>query len=420
MKILLHLLLLLSVCYMTGCDANEPTQAETEQIEKKQEKTIKVDEKEVFKKEEVAEMTQNILNSYYESIVSLGLEHNWTSDNPADFDLVKKEIQPYVSKKYIETKVKGSLENIYCQCDAFSVPSFDPEVRFTFDQIDNDRIEVEVLEPGSDMITMGYKSKIELLKEENKWKLNKLSSQSLKGTNLKLTKEEAGNLLSSDYQTSTFIKEFHSIEGSGQAYLFNIKSSDWEGLVAISSRDASLVFDYDSEQMEVTSVESSLSSNTQALIDAELQKREYASLEDMEIIDFHGDGFPEIVAILHTAETDTILIHEYDQDKQGWKTVYKEVSPQKVDASDTLLIFETMNLLEDDLKQQIVIGKRMGSGAFIGFMVLSEYNGQIEKVFTDWNGEYPSGEVIQDGKDLVVLSHGSEVNRFSKEHFTID
>ncbi|MHA7138115.1 hypothetical protein ACRTEV_12720 [Rossellomorea arthrocnemi] len=366
-------------------------------------------------------MTQTILSSFYDSVVSLGVEYNWNSENPADFNIVKEEIKPYVSKEFIETRIKGSLEDIYCQCDAFSVPHFDPEVRFQFEQVEDDKIEVEVLEPGSEMITMGYQSNIELIKEDNEWKLNELSSVSLEGSDLELTKEEAEKLVSSEGDTITFIKEFNSSQGSGKAFLFNLKTPEWEELIAISSKDASRVFDYDYEPETLEpSVEGSLSNEAQTLIDDEMEQLGYESVEDVEILDFHGDGFPEILAIHHTPEADTILIHEYDQDRKQWNIAYEEESPVKIDAFDTLHIFKTMNLLDDDLKQQVVIGKQMGSSAFIGFMVLSGNNGGIEKVFTQWDGDYPAGEVIQEGKDLVVLSYGNEVDRFSKAHFTLN
>ncbi|WP_374055069.1 hypothetical protein [Rossellomorea sp. FM04394] len=429
MKGALRFLLLLSLCYLTGCAAEdqahtEKTEAATEEkkqkaavIEGKVPETLREEEM-ILEKEEVAEMTKTILHLFYDSMVSLGVEYNWNSENPADFNVVKEEIQPYVTKGFLET-VKGSLGDIYCQCDAFSVPHFDPEVRFEFEQVEDNKIEIQVLDPGSEMITMGYESNIELLKEDNEWKLNKLSSRSLEGSDLKLTKEEAEKLLSSEQDTITFIEEFNSPQGAGKAYLFNLKTPEWEELVAISSKDASRVFDYDYEPEAIeSSVEGSLSNDAQTLIDHEMEQLGYGSLEDVEIIDFHGDGFPEILAIHHTPEIDTILIHEYDQGSQQWNIAYKEISQEKIDAFDTLLIFETMNLLEDDSKQQVVIGKQMGSSAFIGFIVLSEYNGGIEKVFSQWDGDYPSGEVIQEGKDLVVLSYGNEVDRFSQDSFT--
>ncbi|WP_391558887.1 hypothetical protein [Robertmurraya sp.] len=230
-----------------------------EYVEAKQE--TKVEKKDVIKtkteevkegnldKSEVQTILQTNLDSIFGKLNELGDENNWGNANIADFEIVKPEIAPLVTPEFADKTLKTLVNDYYCECDYIFKPQFNYEVQFKFEQPEENKLVISALNSANEIENMGTAWVFEMIKVED-WKMNKWSSETLDGKDVQLTKEDAEKLLKSESETPEFIEEYESKEAAGKAYLFNIKSSNNERLVAISSKDTKLVTDYAVEKKD--------------------------------------------------------------------------------------------------------------------------------------------------------------------------
>lgn len=220
----------------------------TEEVSKEvEEETV---EKEIvsLKEDEVKKIIETNLDSIYNTLLESGKENGWSPSNPVKYEDVKTELLPYITNNFADTTMKEYVEQFYCDCDASSKPELDYDVRFSFEQKNNDELTVTSLVPANELNNMGNSLVFNFVKEENNWKLNEWEYIYLDGENIELTKDEAETILARNNEVPEFIEEYESEEASGKAYLFNVKSENGERLVAISSKDTKLVNDYSYEK----------------------------------------------------------------------------------------------------------------------------------------------------------------------------
>lgn len=199
--------------------------------------------KDALKDEDVQKVLQTNLDSILNTLNTLREKHKWGAGHPADFNIIRPEVLPFGTEEFIDTSLKELVENYYCDCDAPIFPAIQYDVRFEFKQNGN-RLNISALEPADELNNMGIKREFQLIKENDAWKISGWKSESLQGQDLKLTKDEAEKLLTTESNTPTFVKEYVSKEGGGKAYLFKIEQANGEWLTAISSRDTQYLYDY--------------------------------------------------------------------------------------------------------------------------------------------------------------------------------
>lgn len=236
---------LLLVIFLTACSANEHTSNEVS--EKAKQDVEEVDVIDNLDEKEVQEILKTNLDSIFNTFTELGEENGWGNANPADFNIIKPEILSYVTDEFADSTIKDLSAEFYCECDHPFKPAFNDDVQFMFEQ-NKDKLIITALDPATEMNNMGMTWEFELIKEDNAWKMNRWNNETLDSTDLQLSKEEAEKILTRNGETPTFIKEYESNEASGKAYLFSMKSANGERLVAISSKDTSLVTDYELEK----------------------------------------------------------------------------------------------------------------------------------------------------------------------------
>ncbi|MBF0705428.1 hypothetical protein IQ283_02330 [Alkalihalobacillus hwajinpoensis] len=145
----------------------------------------------------------------------------------------------------------------------------------------------------------------------------------------------------------------------------------------------------------------------------------HGDAESVKKVDFHGDGIPEFVTIMQGPEYDLLTVYEYDLENKKWIAVYEDESHENYGGVESLNILETANMLDDQKKEQVVIGFNSGSGAFLSFYVLCEVDSGIEKVLSKFDGDYSQGSIAVKGGALIVMSEAEEVERFSNLDFQV-
>ncbi|MBY6037214.1 hypothetical protein KUV80_11140 [Fictibacillus nanhaiensis] len=178
------------------------------------------------------------------TLIESGKKNNWNYENPATYEVAGPDFEPYVTQNFSETVLTKLLPDYYCDCDNGLLPMINQEVRFKAISMKEDTIQVSGIQPATDMTNIGYKWTFNLVKEDDKWKMDHWQKSSLDGIDLKLSKDEAAKLLTAESQTLTFYKEIE-LENSTKAYVFGVKAEDFETTLAISSKDTTLVYDYE-------------------------------------------------------------------------------------------------------------------------------------------------------------------------------
>ncbi|NEX79613.1 DUF1311 domain-containing protein [Bacillus thermocopriae] len=202
-------------------------------------------------KEEANNILKTTLDSIFEVFDKAGEKYGWGNNNPADFNKIRNYLLSFAFKEFTDTTLKDLTSEYYCECDQSFKPNYHNDVRFTYELTKDNILKINVLEPATEINNMGALWEFELKKEANKWKMYSWNHHSLLGEDIHLTKEEAEKLLSSNNEKLEFVKEYESKEAKGKAYLFKIHSSTGESLVAISSKDTSLVYDFEDTQESV-------------------------------------------------------------------------------------------------------------------------------------------------------------------------
>jgi hypothetical protein len=229
------------------------------EVEKKKEKIV--EEKEEEKNEEpaakeatdekvsLAQAKQILINNLAEIKFTLsksGEKHNWNYDNPATYEIVAPDLKPYVTDRFSKNVLTELIPRYFCECDQGTLPRIHQEVRFTIHSNDGMRMEISAIEPASDMNNVGFQWNFVFVKEETEWKIDQWRESSLEGANLRLTKEEASELLTTERQTATFIKEVQ-IDDS-KAYVFKVIGDGIDTMVAIYASDTTLIQGYEEKK----------------------------------------------------------------------------------------------------------------------------------------------------------------------------
>ncbi|WP_010677062.1 hypothetical protein [Bacillus timonensis] len=215
----------------------------------------------LLKKEDVQKILDKRIDPLFETLLSSGERNGWGPGNPVDYNVLKPEVMTFVTNSFADTTLQEFVEEFYCGCDSVYLPKIHYDVRFDFEQKEENNLKVFTLEPANELHNIGTLSTFNLSKENDEWKIDGWNFETLDGKDIQLTKEEAEKILSQYEGTPEFIKEYESKEAQGKAYLFNLKSSNGEYLVAISSKDTRLVYDFALEKKE----DSEVKNNTETI-----------------------------------------------------------------------------------------------------------------------------------------------------------
>lgn len=223
---------------LAACSKEEQVMNQADKKEDVKEETLDLT------KEEVQEILKNNLDSIFKTLDQLGSENQWGNANPADLNKIKPAVLPYITDEFANTILQELSEGYFCECDNGMKPKYSSDVHFLFKQANENELKITALEPATEMNNMGSVWGFELVKEDQTWKMNKWDYQSLEGQDIKLKKEEAQELLKSENETPEFVEEYQSEEAGGKAYVFKMKTDESDRLVAISSKDTHLVYDF--------------------------------------------------------------------------------------------------------------------------------------------------------------------------------
>lgn len=250
--------MLLLLVLLTACSNNENIQEENPKQDVKEEAAVEL------QLADVQEIVKSNIDGIYATFNRLGDEQNWNNANAADFSLIRPEVLPFATEEFADSGLKTLSEEYYCECDSFLKPSISYDVRFTFEQ-KNEELTVNAIEPATEIDRMGFAWNFTFIKENDSWKLSQWNRQTLEGEDLKLTQEEVA-LLFPYAKEVNFLKEYDSAEAGGKAYLFSVTGEhdghEYENETARSSKDTSYVYDYQTESEEPQKPETS-SSETQ-------------------------------------------------------------------------------------------------------------------------------------------------------------
>lgn len=195
-------------------------------------------------KEAVQNILQEKIDSVSETMLNLGIEHNWHSQQPGDYSVIKPEILPFVTEDFAEGTIKPLAEDFYCECDFPFLPSVNYDVQFVYDVSEDNELNISSLEPANELNNQGSTWEFHLVQEEDTWKINNWETQSLEGKDIELTRDEAERLLNNEHQTARFEEEYESEEAGGTAYVFTVEAGGGEWQTAISSKDTRIVYDH--------------------------------------------------------------------------------------------------------------------------------------------------------------------------------
>jgi uncharacterized protein YecT (DUF1311 family) len=326
-KLLCFLLMFL---VLTACSNNEQTTNEVKEEEQEvtEEKVVKLEEK------EVQDILKTNIDSIFDAFVKLGKENRWNNVNPSDFSKIRPEVLPFATEEFADTTLKELSSEFYCECDLLFRPNISYNVRFSFQQDKENVIKVTALQPATEMVSVGSTWEFVLIKENDSWKINQWSEQLLKGQDLKLTKEEAEKLVTSDDTTATFLREYNSKETGSKAYVLIVKTKindrEMEYQTAISSKDTRVVSDFINEsQEEVTDPKES----AETTIHQEEDSSNQSNVEENKI-SITGSSKEENVAKLDQIEAqekhrpyqgDYQLVEDYGYNYQLWDAALNEI-----------------------------------------------------------------------------------------------
>lgn len=202
--------------------------------------------KQPLPKEEVFDLVHSRIDEVFTILNELGEKHGWDFQNPADYHLMKNELEPYVSFAFAENELKRLAEHYYCNCDIRFRPFYTGTVGFSVEQKTGEQIRASVLEPANSMENTAYVWTVVLQKIDGRWKLHSLAAEPFRLQDLQLTIQEAKEILEYEFQGKVeYIKSYTSREANGTAYLFKITTPYIEFYSAISAKDTKLLEDYE-------------------------------------------------------------------------------------------------------------------------------------------------------------------------------
>lgn len=301
-----------------------------------------------LEKEEVIKILEGSLDSIYSTLAHLGEENGWNNSSPAEYDVIKPAILPFVTEEFADTTIKELSSAFYCECDRYTKPFFHHDVRFEYDQESSGELKIKALEPATEMNNMGTLWEFVYMKDGEEWKLASWNAESLENEDLQLSKEEAEAVLTNKYEVPEYKEEYDSEEAGGTAYLFTMARDDSERLVAISSRNTEQVYDFKEEVSEPTdSVSEEVAEDAQE-----------TEVPEVTIPSITGSNKGDYLAELDQVEASEIhreykneyqLLEDYALNHQLWDGVLNEI----YGVLKTILSEAEMNDLKNEQRQWI-------------------------------------------------------------------
>lgn len=321
---------------LTACTNSKEA---SDELKKEAKEEIKKEGIEKLGNSEVKEILKTNLDLLFETLTNMGSENNWNiSANPAEYDKIKPEILPYVTEEFADSTIKKLSKEYYCECDISFKPEINYDVRFNYEQIKGNKVNVKALAPASVLSPIGVIWEFEIIKEDG-WKINNWSYQSLEGLDIELSKEEAAILLSKNGKAPEFVKEYDSKAALGKAFLFRNDTQKDASLIAISSKDTKLVYDFEDNNSnnDASVVDSIKMEYIDKLSQLESKETHREYINDLQVIQDHGfnyqlwdDALNEIYGILKTQLTESEM-NELRSKQRQWIKDRDETAQKRYD-----------------------------------------------------------------------------------------
>jgi len=147
--------------------------------------------------EDEKQLTQNeakaIVNDLLAGVVGtfdrLGKEHQWSYENPPDFEILRPELLKYASESFTDGFLKDVKDDFYCSCDMLPYPNAALDIRFQLHENSSDRFVASSIE-FDNMISSGSTIYFTVVKENGKWVLDQYKWVSIDKEPISLTWDE--------------------------------------------------------------------------------------------------------------------------------------------------------------------------------------------------------------------------------------
>lgn len=260
------LLIIVFSVILSACTESEKTQnvAYSEEIIKRENDVVH-DEKSVqpakkpLSEEEIKKILPDVYRNLVDKVYAVGNENGWVNGtNPPDYDILRKNIEDYITTDFAENQLKPVMGDLYCQCDAmvFPYPNFD--IRLIVTEKNADSFRVRTMQVEDEMGGAGYHIFFNAKKEAGTWKIDSFSFVNYFNKPLNITQEEAAKIIKGYDPTAKFIKEVElespvDFDRANEKYIYDAVHSylyylEQENRVyGIASNSGALIFEIPEE-----------------------------------------------------------------------------------------------------------------------------------------------------------------------------
>ena len=149
---------------------------------------IQEDEKSLTQDEAKA-IVNELLTGVVGTFDRLGKEHQWSYENPPDFEILRPELLKYASESFTDGFLKEVKDDFYCSCDMLPYPDAALDIRFKIHENSSDRFVASSIE-FDNMISSGSTIYFTVVKENGKWVLDQYKWVSIEKEPISLTWDE--------------------------------------------------------------------------------------------------------------------------------------------------------------------------------------------------------------------------------------
>ena len=149
---------------------------------------VKEDEKKLTENEGKA-IVNDLLTGVVGTFDRLGKEHQWSYENPPDFEILRPELLKYASESFTDGFLKDVKDDFYCSCDMLPYPNAALDIRFQLHENSSNRFVASSIE-FDNMISSGSTIYFTVVKENGKWVLDQYKWVSIDKEPISLTWDE--------------------------------------------------------------------------------------------------------------------------------------------------------------------------------------------------------------------------------------
>lgn len=136
-------------------------------------------------------------------------------------------------------------------------------------------------------------------------------------------------------------------------------------------------------------------------------------------ISIDGNNIPDILQIKMLPTTSEVSILKYNPNKADWVKVYTDSSFEHYFETDPIRVLVIPNMLTEDHKHQIFLGRVSGSGGYLSFLVIGkDKSGKIKILLDRMDESYPQGSIFVDDfveKKIYIKSYDNVVETLTIE-----